>query len=449
MVRVRFAPSPTGELHIGNAWTALINFVFSVKKKGTFLLRIEDTDRERSSRRYEFSILEDLEWLGISFYGRPVRQSERLPIYRELALNLVRKGMAYKCFCAKEMLERERVDLLEKGGVYRYTGRCRNLSSATVRMMERQRRPYAVRFRAPKMSFRVEDLIKGPVVFPEDHVDDFVILREDLTPTFNFACAVDDMLMGITHVIRGQDHLPNTPKQAMILLAFQERLPYYAHHPLLLGEDGRPLSKRHGVTSIRELREMGLLREAVVEYLLSLSTGERKRSLTEDPFSSFCLSSLSGSDLRFDMEKLLSVNAVHLRSLSAHAIASSLQLPSAEEEMVEVVKENARTLKEVTSLLEIFHSDRVEPDAFAYLASKPELRTILAALDAQLENKELRLEVLVQELERVTSLGRRELLLILRAVMTGRLAGPPLEKVFPLLDRAVLRERITCLKKSL
>lgn len=449
MVRVRFAPSPTGDLHIGNAWTALLNLAFVKKKGGTFLLRIEDTDKERSSKEYEISILSDLSWLGIEFDGQPVRQSERLPIYLSLALSLIRKGLAYKCFCPKEGLEREREDALRTGRVHRYNGRCRDLSSFEVRRMERRKRPYAVRLKALPVGIEVRDVIKGTVVFPEGHVDDFVLIKEDRTPTFNFACAVDDMLMGITHVIRGQDHLSNTPKQIMVFTAFGQAPPEYAHHPLLLGADGKPLSKRHGVTSIRELREMGFLREAIVDYLLSLGKGEEKKSWSETESGVVCpLSHLSGADFRFDMERLLRINAAYLRRLSGQAIASKLGLPKEEEGMIEAVKENARTLKDVTSLLRIFHTYEIEPDALSYLISRPEAKSILSLLHAHLE-RQGRPEGILEELSEMAGRRKRDFLLMLRAITTGRLTGPPLQKILPLLDAGIVKQRLACLKRSL
>ncbi|MBP1749128.1 MAG: gltX, partial [Deltaproteobacteria bacterium] len=234
MVKVRFAPSPTGHLHIGNAKTALYNYLFARNKGGTFVLRMEDTDIERSDALYERSIMNDLAWLGITWDEGPVRQSERLDIYTAHAQALLDKGLAYKCFCTEEELAEARQRSLSNGEPPRYNGKCRDLSGEEAQRLENEGRAFTVRFRAGLRAIAFHDGIRGELSFPRGHVDDLIILRTDGTPTYNLAVVVDDMLMGVTDVIRGGDHISNTPKQIALFHAFGSPAPRYAHHSLLI-----------------------------------------------------------------------------------------------------------------------------------------------------------------------------------------------------------------------
>jgi len=270
MVRVRFAPSPTGYLHIGNARTALFNYLFARKNNGVFILRIEDTDKERSKKEYEEGIIEDLRWIGIEWdegpdvggeYG-PYRQSERLSIYREVADRLLKEGKAYKCFCTKEEIEKR-----TKGTGY--DGKCRSLTEKEIEKFEKEGKEYVLRFKIPeKKKIVVNDLIRGKVEFETDFITDFIIMKSDNTPTFHFAVVVDDYLMKITHVIRGEDHLSNTPKHIMLFEAIGSEIPEFAHMSMTLGPDRTRLSKRHGATSVKAYKEDGYLPEAFFHHLL-------------------------------------------------------------------------------------------------------------------------------------------------------------------------------------
>ncbi len=278
LVRVRFAPAPTGLLHIGNARTALFNYIFAKRHGGTFILRIEDTDVERSTEASMDRILEDLQWLGIRWEEGPDKggsagpylQSQRLPLYNDYAEQLFREAKAYKCFCSNERLEALRKEQLSKGVMPRYDGRCRSLSKAEISKLESEGLRPVLRFQIGKGSIVFEDLVHGRMHFESEGMGDFIIIRSDGMAAYNFACVIDDHLMHVTHVIRGEDHLSNTPRQILIYQALGWQSPVFAHHPLILGKDRSPLSKRHGATAVSQYREEGFLPEALLNYLVLL-----------------------------------------------------------------------------------------------------------------------------------------------------------------------------------
>jgi glutamyl-tRNA synthetase len=264
-VRVRFAPSPTGFLHIGGARTALFNWLYARHNGGTFILRIEDTDRTRSTDEYIDAIIEGMKWLGLDWDEGPFRQTDRFDVYRSYIEKLVSEGKAYYCYCSPEELETRRKEALAKGLPLKYDGRCRDRKEPVPGISP------AVRFRMPQQGVTaVRDLIKGTVEFENETLDDLIILRSDGTPTYNLTVVVDDVDMKITHVIRGDDHLNNTPKQIQLYKAFGYELPEFAHLPMILGSDKTRLSKRHGATSVMAYYEMGYLPQALVNYLVRL-----------------------------------------------------------------------------------------------------------------------------------------------------------------------------------
>jgi len=448
MVKVRFAPSPTGYLHVGNTRTALANYLFARKEQGSFVLRIEDTDMERSEAAYEASIPEDLKWLGISWDEGPFRQSERTDIYRSHIDALLEKGVAYKCFCSKERLEEIRELAAKKGEPPRYDGACRDLSPDAVREKELEGKPYVVRFRSPKKAVRFKDMIHGDTFFPDDHVDDFILLKQELTPSYNFAVTVDDMLMGITHVIRGADHLSNTPKQIMLFQAFGKTPPRYAHHSLLTGTDHKPLSKRHGATQVREFRDMGILPEALANYVAIIGRNVKKEIMDQaELIDTFTVKSLSPSDSLFDMGKLLWVNKEYIRRMPVERLLDELGIPPARREEVAILRENSRTLAEVREYLDIFDGGDIKDEGIAYLTGIAGLPAVAAALE-HVAADSLTFDEAVHEMEAKTGLPKKDLFMVLRVVLTGRKNGPPLREVFSLLRKDRVRERITCLKKQ-
>jgi len=340
-VRVRFAPSPTGSLHIGSARTALYNFLFARHNGGSFVVRVEDTDVARSERRFEEDILDDLTWLGLRWdegpdlggpYG-PYRQSERLEGYRKVGAQLLEAGKAYRCFCTQARLEQLRAERLAAGQMPKYDRRCFGLPAAEVERRMADGEPSAIRFAVPEGEVVVHDLIRGTVTFSSTVIGDFIIVRSDGTAGYNFAAAVDDRDMAITHVIRGEDHLTNTARQLMLFDAMGARPPAYAHHSLILGPDGSKLSKRHGATSVGEYRALGFLPQAVTNYLalLSWSHGEREVLSADELVAEFDLAQLSGSAAIFDRGKLGWVNHEYILAMPAdeHERLAAAWLPAA------------------------------------------------------------------------------------------------------------------------
>ncbi len=325
-MRVRFAPSPTGHLHVGNARTALFNWLLARGSGGTFILRVEDTDLERSTRQSESAILEDLRWMGLEWtegievgggHG-PYRQSERLHIYRAHAVELLATGHAYQCFCSSAQLEVDRQRALAEGRPPQYVGRCRDLERGEARRRVSVGEAAVVRFRVPEgREIVFEDLVRGPVRFSTEVIGDPVLVRSDGVPAYNFAVVVDDALMGITHVVRGEDHISNTPRQLLLYAAFGWRPPVFAHVSLVLGRDHAPLSKRHGATSVQEFRDKGYLPEALVNYLalLGWSPGEGDEVLAADELARrFQIADVGHSASVFDEEKLAWVNRHYLKT---------------------------------------------------------------------------------------------------------------------------------------
>lgn len=287
-IRVRFAPSPTGPLHIGGARSALFNYLWARKNKGKFIVRSEDTDLERSSRESEHNILEALRWLNIQWdegievggdYG-PYRQTERLVHYREYTEKLMDSGHAYYCYCSEEELEQERQDLISKGETPRYLGKCRKLTSEQRAVLETEGRKPVVRFRVPEgQAIHINDQVRGDVIFDSDGIGDYVIVKSDGIPTYNFAVVVDDTTMKITHIIRGEEHLSNTPRQVLIYQALGLPVPGFAHISLILNTEGGKMSKRDGDTAVMDYQKKGYLPEAIVNFIALLGwapTGEEE-----------------------------------------------------------------------------------------------------------------------------------------------------------------------------
>ncbi|MEW6274214.1 MAG: glutamate--tRNA ligase [Bacillota bacterium] len=326
-VRVRFAPSPTGSLHIGGARTALFNWLFARKNNGIFILRLEDTDLERNLQEAEEGIMASLRWLGLDWdegpdkggpYG-PYRQSERLAVYRREADRLLAAGLAYHCYCTPEELAAQREEARKKGCVPRYDGRCRELAAEKRAGLEKAGVRPAIRIKAPREGATVvKDLIRGEVTFENHTLDDFVIMKSNGIPTYNFACVIDDSLMRISHVIRAEEHLSNTPKQIIIYKLLGYRLPAFAHVPMILAPDRSKLSKRHGATAVEEFRTDGYFPEALVNYLalLGWSPGDEREMMPKNEIvASFSLEGVSKHAAIYDLKKLTWLNAQYLNAL--------------------------------------------------------------------------------------------------------------------------------------
>jgi glutamyl-tRNA synthetase len=397
-VKVRFAPSPTGHLHIGGARTALFNWLFARSHKGTFVLRIEDTDTSRSTDEYIEAIIKGMEWLGLQWDEGPFRQTARFDTYRNYVDKLLKEGKAYRCYCTPEDLEQRRQEALAQGRTPKYDNRCRHLKEPVPG------RAAAVRFMMPNEGRTiVNDLIKGTIEFENTILEDMVILRSDGTPTYNFVVVVDDIDMQITHVIRGDDHVNNTPKQIHIYKAFGWDVPQFAHLPMILGSDKTRLSKRHGATSVMAYQEMGYLPDALVNYLVRLgwAYGDQEVFTREELVNHFSLESVGKSAAVFNPEKLLWLNSQYINKSEPDYLAGAV-IPFlirdgviTEGRQLDMqwlskailsLKERSRTLVELAHSLRYYILDSVEIDPKAgtkflkpeHLSSLSELKALLS-----------------------------------------------------------------------
>jgi glutamyl-tRNA synthetase len=336
-VRVRFAPSPTGYLHVGGARTALYNWLFARQQGGVLILRVEDTDADRSRPELVTTILESLEWLGLHWDEGPYHQSQRLARYQQIAVDLERSGRAYPCFCTAEELQAKRAKAESERRAWKYEGTCRNLSGAECSRLRSEGRPCALRFGVPESGETVfNDLVFGPTGVSNKDLEDFVLLRSDGNPTYHLGVVADDLDMRISHVIRGADHLSNTPKQLLMYQALGANVPAFAHLPLILGPDKQRLSKRHGATAVGAYREQGILPEALRNFLALLgwtpppqSDGQQREVLPlEEMVRTFRLEAVSKSNAVFDLEKLAWMNSEYLRHLPSERL-----LPLVEREL--------------------------------------------------------------------------------------------------------------------
>ncbi|WP_297056095.1 glutamate--tRNA ligase [Thermosulfurimonas sp.] len=453
-VKTRFPPSPTGHLHLGGARTALFNWLFARHHQGSFVLRFEDTDRERSRQEYVDSIREALEWLGLEWDEGPYFQSERLDLYREYAHKLYQSGHAYYCECPPEELERKRKEALASGRKPGYDGTCRekDLGPGPGRVL---------RLRVPRPGVTVvEDLIRGAVSFDHSEIDDFILLRSDGSPTYHLAVVVDDLTMGITHVIRGDDHLSNTPKQLLLYRALEASPPFFAHVPMILGPDGARLSKRHGARSVLEYREEGYLPQALRNYLVRLgwSWGDQEIFTLEEMIEKFDLSRINKAAARFDPEKLLAVNAYWLRATPTPKLAEEvlpflrkLGLPVPEdrrylEEALETVKPRARTLLEAAEMLRFYLVEEIDYDPEA--ARKfltPDIAPVLERLLEELSRVEFKdepLERLFRGLAEETGLKLKKIAQPVRVALTGKTVSPGLFEIMRILGRERVLRRL-------
>jgi nondiscriminating glutamyl-tRNA synthetase len=474
-IRVRFAPSPTGHLHIGGARTALFNFLFARGCGGTFVLRIEDTDVERSTDESTRMILQDLKWLGLTWdegpeaggdHG-PYFQSQRREHYRRRALDLLGAGHAYPCFCSAELLDRKRQEAQAAGATPKYDGTCRALSAAESQRRIAAGEPHVVRLKLPAEGTTAwEDLIRGRVAFENGVLDDFVLVRSNGMPTYNFAAVVDDAAMRITHIIRGDDHISNTPRQICLYQALGEPLPAFAHVPMILGADKARLSKRHGATSVEAYAEQGFLPEALVNYLALLGWAyDDKTTLFSLPdlIAKFSLDKVSKNPAVFDPAKLLWMNGVYIRQLPGpdyeQRALDELKRAGLVNEPLEpatrawvgrvalAVKENLKLLTELPDAVRFFFATDVEPDEkakakLAQAAAQPELfRTLLERLRVLESFTSEALEEMFKALIAEFNVKFGELVHPLRAAVTGRVSSPGIFIVLELLgqERTVRR----------
>jgi len=458
-VRVRFAPSPTGHLHIGGARTALFNYLFARHNNGSFILRIEDTDRTRSTEEYIGSILEGMRWLNLDWDEGPYRQTDRFDIYQRYAQNLLKEGKAYPCYCSPEELEQRRQEALAQGKSPKYDGRCRNLNSPPP-----DRKP-AIRFMMPQEGeIIVDDLIHGKVVFDNAQLDDLIIMRSDGTPTYNFTVVVDDVDMNITHVIRGDDHLNNTPKQIHIYQSLGYELPSFGHLPMILGSDKARLSKRHGATSVIAYRDMGYLSEALVNYLVRLgwSYGDQEVFTIDELIRYFSFEHIGKSAAVFNPEKLLWLNSQYIMKSTPGELVD-LVMPFLIKEpiinegqisdrvwlskAISTLQERSRTLVELAQSLTYYIADEIEYNVKAkekflnekYLANLTEVKASLETVDT----------FVAAEIEKVFTSASQKLETKLgniaqpvRVAVTGKTESPGIFEVLEILGKEKTLKRL-------
>jgi glutamyl-tRNA synthetase/nondiscriminating glutamyl-tRNA synthetase len=488
-VRVRFAPSPTGHLHVGNARTALFNWLFARQKRGTMILRVEDTDLERSEARFEDQLIGDLKWLRLDWDEGPdiggpyipYRQSDRLEIYREHAERLLSEGKAYLCFCTEDDLQKERDKAMAEGGQPIYSGKCRLIDPAEAKRRRAAGQACAIRLQIPEHPIRFHDIVHGNVEFSNEVVSDPIILRSSGMPVYNYVVVIDDALMKITHVIRGDDHLSNTPKQVALYEALGWPVPEFAHLSTILGADRERLSKRHGATSIANFRDMGVLPEALVNYLALLgwapSGGTREIFTLHELVKEFSLERITPSAAVFDMEKLYWLNRQYIKQASQERISklalayyarTMMQDPAQTHSM-----EAAGTamwvpplpitdwLAKVTQLLAPY-VDRLEQlperasmifsyDAKAALSAPdnvealnwPQTNAVLSRFTAKILEDESthagqltseQFKKIVNEVKAETGVKGKELFHPIRIVITGSHSGPDFDKLIPILE---------------
>jgi glutamyl-tRNA synthetase len=449
-VRVRFAPSPTGYLHIGGVRTALFNWLFARHNKGAFILRIEDTDRSRSTEESIQAILDGMRWLGLDWDEGPVRQMDRLDLYKEHADRLLKMDAAYLCTCSPDELEGRRKEAQAKKLIPRYDGRCRDRKGPPPD------RPAAVRFKTPQTGQTiVEDLIKGRVQFDNAQLDDLIMLRSDGVPTYNFGVVVDDSLMGITHVIRGDDHLNNTPRQIQIYQALGYALPKFAHLSMILGPDKSRLSKRHGATSVTEYHDQGYLPEALINYLARLgwSHGDQEVFSREELIEKFSLEKVVSSPAVFNPEKLVWLNGHYIHQadsarlsglvkpfLAGQGLSSDGMTEDVLQKVITLVKSRCRTLVELEGAMVPFLKDEItmdEPARVKFLTKdiRPALIELSNRLSSAASFTPPDLEKSFKEVLDQKGIKLSQLAQPVRVALTGRTVSPGIYEVMEILGR--------------
>lgn len=482
-IRVRIAPSPTGYLHIGTARTALFNWLFAKKNGGKFILRIEDTDLERSDVKYEKDIIDGLKWLGLdwdegplaavaaqvqssklkvkSYEGKygPYRQSERLDTYEKYIKKLLKEEAAYYCFCSKEELEAERQAMLAKGIAPKYSGKCRALGAKEADKKLKSGEGHVIRFKVPETQIAFKDLIRGEIKFDTGLIGDIAIAKDPRVPLYNFAVVVDDFEMEISHVIRGEDHIANTPKQILIQRALGFDEPHYVHLPLILDPDRSKMSKRHSATSIQEYKDAGYLPEAIFNFLALLGwhpQGDKEILSPDELIKEFDISRVQKAGAVFNIEKLDWINAQYIKNLSDEELAKRLEIAPTEEDfkIIALTKERMKKLTDFQALSGFFLK-LPEYDAKLLIWKKSSNVEILENLKesdkllSEIESDNFSKENLEKALMPLAeSKGKGEVLWPLRAALSGQDASPgPFEIMDALGKKETLKRIATAIKK--
>lgn len=466
--KMRFAPSPTGDLHVGGARAALFNWLYARKTGGKFLLRIEDTDRERSTDAALASILDSLRWLGLDWDEDLVYQSQRSDLYKNAVESLLASGSAYKCFCTKEQLEKDREKAKAEKGSYHYSGRCRNLDPDTVEQYLAEGRQFTVRFRVPDGETTFDDRVHGVTTFQNESIGDFIIARADGTPVYLLGVAVDDAEMGITLVMRGDDHISNTPKQIMLMKALGCDIPTFAHLPQVLGADMKKLSKRHGAASVMEYRRMGYFPQAVVNFLALLGWNpgdDREKMDVDELINAFSIENISKKSGVFDLQKLEWLNGQYLNDLPPedilsvaaplfveHGYVTEDEVDSRREYLLSIIEQLKERCRLITELPEMAGYFFIDPDTYEEKGVKKHFKTIEVA--QRLEELADRFEALdtftlesaeaaVRSYAGEKEIGAGKLIHPTRLSVSGVTYGPGLFDILVLLgrERTVARMR--------
>ncbi len=454
-IRTRFAPSPTGYLHVGAARTALYSYLVARQAQGQFILRIEDTDLERSTPEATQAILEGMDWLGLDYDEGPFYQTQRFSEYLTAAQNLVNAGKAYYCDCSKERLDALRADQQAKGEKPRYDRHCINRTNLDLTQ------PHVIRFKNPTDGHVTwNDLVKGEISFANTELDDLIIVRSDGAPTYNFTVVVDDYDMKITHVVRGDDHVNNTPRQINILKAMNATLPHYAHLPMILGEDGKKLSKRHGAVSVMQYHEDGYLPEAVLNYLfrLGFSHGDQEIFTHQEMQACFCLDKVSASAAAFNVSKLNWLNQHYIKTLPFAKLEPSLRLQfkaaqldpdqgPALPDLLALMAERVHTLKELVHSSRYFYTDDYPKDAAAFdkhitSETKPALTALAKAFEALPVFDKESIHTAMQYTAAELGLGMGKVAMPLRVALTGGMQSPSIDATAALLGKAKTLARL-------
>lgn len=475
-VRVRFAPSPTGPFHIGGARSALFNWLFARKMGGKLILRIEDTDLERSSRESEENIKAALKWLGMDWdegidvggENGPYRQTERLDIYKKYTEKLLAEGKAYYCYCTDEELEEERQALIKEGKMPRYMGKCRNLTPEQIAAYEAEGRKPTVRFRVPAdQQILVRDMVRGDVVFDSNNIGDFVIVKSDGIPTYNYAVVIDDALMHITHVIRAEEHLSNTPRQCLVYDALGFEKPVFGHISLILGKDHTKMSKRHGATSVDQYRQLGYLPEGIVNFLALLGwapNSEQEIFSIDELIKEFSMERVAKNPAVFDIDKLNWINQHYMRQLDdeaffaaakPHMIAAGYMTGEETGEKLAWLKKVVATSKDHVSFaaqipasVEMYFNDEFgfENDEAAAVLQAETVPTVIGMLLEELPKLEVldgaAVKSLFKTIQKTTKLKGKDVFMPIRVALTGNQHGPELAEMVPLLGIERTEKRI-------
>lgn len=456
-MRTRFAPSPTGYLHIGGARTALFAWLYARKNKGEFILRIEDTDQERSAKQYVDAIIDGMDWLGLDYDRDPVYQMERMSRYQQVIQQLLKENKAYRCYCTKERLDNLRQSQLANKEKPRYDGHCRSLN------LQDENHPYVIRFKNPTQgTVSFDDLVRGTISVENAELDDVIIQRTDGTPTYNFCVVIDDWDMEITTVIRGDDHINNTPRQINIFSALNVKPPQYAHVPMILGADGKRLSKRHGAMSVTEYRDQGYLPQALINYLVRLgwSHGDQEIFSKAELIELFDLQQINRAPAAFNQEKLLWLNQHYMKTENAEYIADLLEkflmldISNGPKlvDVVKVLRERSSTLVEMADKAKCFYQSVIKYDVKAatkFLIPEivPALEFIKAELEQLIDWQEAKIHAIVQATLDKFALKMPKLAQPLRIALTGNTQSPSIDATLYLMgQQRCVRDIETVLK---